>query len=242
MLNCYTRAMRRITLPLLALLGSLTTAPAWSARPFVTDDARLTTAGSCQLESWTRVYRNSTELWALPACNLTGNLEFTFGGGMATVDGTRGSVDDYVFQAKSLFRALTPDGWGAGIAVGTIMHPKINPGPNLLGNTYVYLPASMSFADDRLVVHLNAGWLRDRATQKSEATWGLGSELNLNPRWMLIAETFGNTASSFWQTGARHSVIPGLFQIDATIGSQNGGNRDTRWISFGLRFTPDRLF
>ncbi|MEW6563131.1 MAG: hypothetical protein AB1400_07865 [Pseudomonadota bacterium] len=35
--------------------------PAWAARPFVTDDARLTKANSCQLESWTRSYSGSRE-------------------------------------------------------------------------------------------------------------------------------------------------------------------------------------
>lgn len=234
--------MLRLTRLLLALLCTLATQAAWSARPFVTDDARMTTAGSCQLESWTRVYRNSTELWVLPACNPTGNLELTVGSGAAKISDTSGSSEDYVFQAKTLFKPLGADGWGAGLAAGTIRHPQINPGPNLLGNTYVYMPLSMSFAADRLVLHLNAGWLRDKATQSSQATWGIGSELNLNTRWMLIAETFGNTAHTFWQAGARHSVIPGLFQLDATVGSENGGNRDARWISFGLRYTPDKLF
>lgn len=241
MTDCYTRAMRRTTCFLLALLGTAAV-PAWSARPFVTDDARMTTAGSCQLESWTRIYLNSTELWLLPACNPTGNLELTVGGGAASMSGTSHWTDDYVLQAKTLFKPLSTDGWGAGLAVGTIRHPQINPGPNLLGNTYVYVPLSMSFAADQLVVHFNAGWLRDKATQSSQATWGIGSELNLNPRWTLIAETFGNTAHTFWQAGARHSVIPGLFQLDATVGRENGGNRDARWISFGLRFTPDKLF
>lgn len=233
--------MRNLSI-LLALLGPLAITPSWAARPFVTDDARLTTAGSCQLESWTRIYRSSTELWALPACNPTGNLEFTFGGGVAREDGTRGGIEDYVFQAKTLFRELTPGGWGAGIAMGTIMHPKINPGPNLLGNTYVYLPLSLSFSDDRAVLHLNAGWLRDKATQSSQATWGVGSELNVNPRWTLIAESFGSSTSRFWQAGARYNVIPRLFQLDTTTGSQFGGERDARWISFGLRFTPEKLF
>lgn len=237
--------MRRSAPLLLALLGTAMTAPAWSARPFVTDDARLTTAGSCQLESWTRIYRNSTELWALPACNPTGNLELTVGGGTAKLSGSGDGgrwTDDYVFQAKTLFKPLDTNGWGAGIAVGTIRHPQINPGPNLLGNTYVYLPLSMSFADDRVVVHVNAGWLRDKATQQSQSTWGLGSELNVIPRWTLVAETFGNTSARFWQAGARYNLIPGLFQLDATTGSEIGGQRDASWISFGLRFTPDKLF
>ncbi|MCM0045281.1 MAG: hypothetical protein NBV65_11710 [Burkholderiaceae bacterium] len=243
--------MRRLSCLLVALLGAVISAPAWSARPFVTDDARLTTAGSCQLESWTRLYRNSTELWALPACNPTGNLELTVGGGTAKISDTGGGAnggalggwtDDYVFQAKTLFKPLTTNGWGAGIAAGTIRHPQINPGPNLLGNTYVYLPLSLSFADDRVVIHLNTGWLKDKATLSSQTTWGIGSELNVSPRWTLVAETFGNTAASFWQGGVRYNVIPSLFQLDTTAGSQLGGNRDAQWISFGLRFTPASLF
>ena len=31
-----------------------------------------------------------------------------------------------------------------GFAVGTIRHPEINPGPNMLGNTYAYIPLSVS--------------------------------------------------------------------------------------------------
>jgi hypothetical protein len=239
--------MRQFARLLLTVLGVAITSPAWSARPFVTDDARLTTAGSCQLESWTRVYRNSTELWALPACNPTGNLELTVGGGAAKIadtgSGTQsGWTDDYVFQAKTLFKPLETNGWGAGLAVGTIRHPQINPGPNLLGNTYVYLPLSMSFADDRVVIHLNAGWLKDKATRSTQNTWGIGSELNMTPRWTLIAEGFGNTAASFMQAGVRYNLIPGLFQLDTTAGSQLGGSRDAQWISFGLRFTPEKLF
>ncbi len=234
--------MRR---PALIALALLPLAPAaWAARPFVTDDARLTTAGSCQLESWTRNYRGSTELWALPACNPTGNFELTVGGGTAKLNsGGTGWTEDYVFQAKTLFRRLGPNDWGAGLAVGTIRHPQVNPGPNLLGNTYAYLPVSMSFADDRLVMHLNVGWLRDKATRDSQGTWGVGGEFNLNPRWTLIAESFGNTADTpYWQAGARYNVIPGLFQLDATAGRRFGGDRDAQWLSFGLRFTPDRLF
>ena len=174
-------------------------APAWAARPFVTDDARLTSAGSCQLESWARLYRHSTELWALPACNPTGNLELSFGGGQARTDGA-GTSHDYVLQLKTLMRPLRRNDWGIGIALGTIRHPQVNPGPNLLGNTYAYLPFSASFADDRLVVHANLGWLRDKASHRSQLTWGLGSEVLLSRQWTLVAESFGaNAGASYWQ-------------------------------------------
>ena len=82
------------------LLGSLSL-HAVAARPFVTDDARLTNAGSCQLESWARLYRDSHETWALPACNPTGNFEVTAGGGYARSDNSQGT-NDYVHRQHYL--------------------------------------------------------------------------------------------------------------------------------------------
>ncbi len=235
--------MHKTFRPAPALLGAmiLMTSPAWAARPFVTDDARLTTAGSCQLESWARVYPNSTELWALPACNPGGNLELTLGGGLAHTE-QDASTNDYVLQAKTLFRALEPNGWGIGLAAGTIRHPQINPGPNLLGNTFAYVPFSASFGGDLLVVHANLGWLRDKATRSNQLTWGLGTEINMNPRWTLVGEGFGTDGSAWWQAGARYHLIPGLWQLDSTVGRRFGGPSDTQWLSLGLRFTPASLF
>ncbi len=215
---------------------------AFAARPFVTDDARLTTDESCQLESWTRLYKNSTEIWALPACNLGGNFEFTAGSGMAKISET-GSSRDYVVQVKTLFRDLTPNGWGWGLAVGRVNHPSISPGPNLLENSYVYIPISISTNNDQVIYHTNIGWLRDKATNENRSTYGFGAEIKLTSRMHLIAEAFGdNKSSPYWQTGARYSVIPNLFQIDATIGQQFNNDTSTRWISFGIRYTPDKLF
>lgn len=216
--------------------------PAWAARPFVTDDARLTTAGSCQLESWVRVYPQSRETWALPACNPGGNLELTMGGGWARYDEAP-ATKDQVFQLKTLFKPLETNGWGWGLAVGTVRHPEINPGPNLLGNTYAYVPVSASFLDDRAVVHANLGWLRDKATRRNNATWGLGGEYVLGSHVSAIAETFGdNRGKPYWQTGARIFIVPERVQIDATVGRQFSGPRGGQWISIGLRLTPDRLF
>ncbi len=218
--------------------------PAEAARPFVTDDARLTTAGSCQLESWTRFYADSTEVWALPACNPTGNLELTVGGGQArNQDASLSSSEDYVLQAKTLFRALETNGWGWGAAVGTVRHPEINPGPNLHGNTYLYFPLSLSFADDRVVMHFNTGWLHDKSLSRERLTWGIGSEINATHRLTLVAESFGDDlAGPYWQTGVRYAIIPNLFQVDATVGRQTGASDANRWFSFGVRFTPASLF
>ncbi len=92
-------------------------------------------------------------------------------------------------------------------------------------------------------MHANAGWLRDKATHSQQGTWGLGPEINLNPRRTLVAESFGSDSSNaWWQTGARYDRNPGLWQLGSTIGRQLGGTSDTPSISFGLRFTPDALF
>lgn len=227
--------------PLLLALALLT-APAWAARPFVTDDARLTTEGSCQLESWTRIYPDRRESWALPACNPGGNLEFTFGGGAARNFGAS-TTGDYILQLKTLFRRMETNGWGWGLAVGSIRHPQINPGPNQLGNTYAYVPISASMYDDRLIVHTNVGYLRDNASKRSSMTWGIGAEVPVSPHFMAIAEAFGdNHASPYWHAGMRFSIVPDRVQIDATTGRQFSGTRNDRWISFGLRLTPESLF
>lgn len=217
-------------------------APAHAARPFVTDDARLTTAGSCQLESWLRVYPQSREAWALPACNPGGNLEITAGGGRARHDG-EAATQDYLLQAKTLLRTLEADGFGLGFAAGRVMHPTVNPGPNLLGNTYAYVPLTLSFGDGRALVHGNLGWLREHGSGRDNLTWGLGGEVALGSRVSAIAELFGdNRVSAFWQSGVRVFIVPERVQIDATVGGQNDGGPGGRWFSLGLRLTPDRLF
>lgn len=224
-------------------LAGLLGLPVWAARPFVTDDARLTTAGSCQVESWTRVYADSREFWALPACNPTGNLEFTLGGGRAWPEGGPSTVDE-VFQLKTLFKPPAVNDWSLGLAVGTVRHPEIHPGPNQLGNTYAYLPLSWSLRDDRVVLHANLGWLRDKASGRDSQTWGVGAEFQLgSPRLALVAETFGDDRNRpWWQTGVRWFWVPNLLQLDATVGQQAGGDTASRWLSLGLRWTPARLF
>ena len=126
---------------LTAMAIALATVPAQAARPFMTDDARITTAHSCQLESWTRRYRDRSENWALPACNFTGNLELTFGGARTREDG-RTRTTDVVMQGKTLFKPLDTNGWGIGLAAGMVRHPQADAGTR---DWYAYVPASFSF-------------------------------------------------------------------------------------------------
>jgi hypothetical protein len=207
----------------------------------MTDDARLTTAGSCQVESWSRRYSDRSETWALPACNPTGNLEIT-AGGASLREADQGPSADALLQIKTLFKTMPANGWGAGLALGLVrQRPHAQSGP-AQGQTYLYVPVSVSFADGRWVTHTNLGWARDPANGQDQMTWGMGLEAQLHRRWMWIGETFGNDRQKpFWQTGLRYQVVPDRFQIDATWGAPQGLRSTNNWLSFGLRWTPENF-
>jgi hypothetical protein len=216
-------------------------AVAFAARPFMTDDARLTTAGSCQLESWTRRYADRSEFWALPACNPTGHWEIT--AGASSLRGAdQAHSTDAVVQIKTLFKTMPANGWGAGVALGHLRHRSHGLVGVAQGQTYLYLPVSVSFGEGRWVTHTNVGWSRDRANGQDQLTWGMGLEMQLHPRWLWIGETFGNDRQKpFWQTGLRYQVVPDKFQIDATWGAPQGFRSAQNWLSFGLRWTPEKF-
>jgi len=226
----------RKTATLLALLAAATGAQA--ARPLITDDARLTDAGACQIETWLHIHRSQRELWALPACNPGGNFELTVGGGLAYADGHRES-SARVIQGKTLFKPLETNGYGIGLAAGYARQP----GSDTAGNPYFYVPVSVSLADDRLVIHSNLGYTREREDKENRLTWGIGTEAQLTAHTWLIAESYvQDRGSPFFQVGVRHWLLPGHVQIDTTYGSQIGQIGAQNWISIGLRLISPTWF
>lgn len=208
----------------------------------VTDDARITDDGACQLETWVHHDHAGNQFWALPACNPFGNLEITFGGALTHADGDTRFTDEQL-QLKTLLRPLTTNDWGAGIAVGTVRHPDVPGAHRLLDDPYFYVPVSKSFADDRVFLHLNLGVSRESETDRTPMTWGLGSETQLIENLQLIAEIYGDTTTEdknkpFYQLGLRFWVIPNLIQIDTTYGNQWNTGSSEHWLSLGLRITP----
>jgi hypothetical protein len=207
-----------------------------AARPLVTDDARIVDPKACQLETWTRSNRDSTEYWALPGCNFTGNLELTFGGAR-TNDASGTYTSDVQAQAKTLFKSLESNGWGWGLAVGNLRHPPAS-GP--AGDFYAYIPVSFSFADDAFVLHTNVGALRTKEERDYRLTWGVGSETQITAMTLVVAEIFGQDANRpSYQLGLRHWLVRNRVQVDATYGNRTGSGDRDRWFSLGLRLlTP----
>jgi len=224
------------TLRLFFLLLAGLASVAEAARPMVTDDARLTDAGACQVESWAHVHRNDREFWALPACNPFGNLEITAGGALPYAAGERQS-SARVVQLKTLFKPL--DGYGVGFAAGY----AVQPGEPHSGASYFYVPVSLALADERLVVHANLGHTRERENRRNSLTWGLGSEWQSSARLFVIAESYGqDRGNPFVQAGLRYWLVPERIQVDATWGSQVGRIHEQRWFSLGLRLISPRWF
>lgn len=212
----------------------------FAARPMMTDDARLVDAKSCQTETWFRRNKDDSDIWSLPGCNPSGNLEITTGGALTRDEtGTRPST--ILLQGKTLFRTLLPNDWAFGLVLGGIRHPNQRDGGGMVDEFYGYVPASLSLMNDIVVLHGNAGYgreklPRDPANPRQHFTWGLGSETQMHERLYFIAETFGQTPSRpLFQAGFRFWVVPNRFQIDTTYGNRFDGGITERWFSIGIR-------
>ena len=198
----------------------------------ITDDARLTDAKACQVESWLRSNQGSREYWALPACNFTGNLELTFGGSRLS-DASGSSTTNIVVQGKTLFKTMEPNGWGIGLAVGAVRQPGEE---KHVGELYSYVPVSFSLRNDKTFVHVNVGATHNTISSVTRGTAGIGLETTLGERSWFIAESFKQQSGRlFYQVGVRYWLVPNRMQIDATYGNRFGSDTDERWFSIGLR-------
>ncbi len=248
------RARVRVTAGALALSMMLPSLPLplHAARPYATDDARITPAGGCQLESWVQHHRPSgggTEFWALPACNPGGNLEITVGLNRLPTEAGQPWNGNALVQVKTLLRSLDT-GIGTGFAAGATARTSgasNASSPSALSSAYAYNVTSIAFADEAFVLLMLAGIKRDRETQRTIALWGVGSETRLFRRGdqelLLAAEVYGSDRGSpSWQGGFRFWVVKEKVQVDAVVGRQIGSHDiDRSWWSIGVRLIGDGL-
>jgi len=210
--------------------------PAYAARPFVTDDARVVDPQGCQLETFYKHQRefHENEFWVLPACNPWGFAELTLGGNW--IDSTQpGDSRSLILQGKTLLVPLQTNGAGFALTLGIA---QVSPFQSArVVNPYVNGIGSFSFLDDRVVLHANLGAVRDNQIHLTRGTWGLGAEILLvAPRLYAILETYGQRLEKpTLHGGLRFWIVPNRVQIDSTIGSQHATPFDRRFGTVGLR-------
>jgi hypothetical protein len=218
-----------------SLAAMLAMDDARAASPMFVDDARILDPKACQLETWVRSNRDSTEAWALPACSISGLFDLTFGGVRLREDG-RGAFSQNVIQVKTVFRPLEPDGWGLGLVAGSVRHLKRETANGWPGDPYVNIPLSLAFSGDAVVIHLNAGLSHDRAEKKNTGLWGAGAELRLRDDLWFNSEIFHiESGRPFYQLGLRYTLLKDRVQLDATYGNRAVSDTAERWFSIGLR-------
>jgi len=205
----------------------------YAARPMLTDDARIVDAKSCQLESWVRDSKNVTEYWALPACNVSENLEVTIGGSLEGESG-HSSFANELYQMKSIIQPIATNQTGYSIVLGNGRDPKRTMN-RVIQDWYLNVPISYPY-NDRLVIHTNLGvtHLTDEKTEKMN--WGLSSEYNYNERVDLISEIFNQSSNStYFQFGLRYWLIKNRAQIDTTYMNSFNHIGEDQSFSIGLR-------
>jgi hypothetical protein len=205
-----------------------------AARPLITDDARIVDAQACQLESYVREMPTGAEFWALPACNPTGNLEWTVGGNWIRMSGEP-DTSHLVLQGKTILKPVQTNDWGWGVALG--MQDVLNPrASRQVNDIYLNVPITFSLADDTAFVHINGGVDRDRLVEETKITWGVATEVAVADKLAIVAETFGdNHENPFIHGGVRIWIIPERWQVDATAGAHLGMGHSGTWVSIGIR-------
>ena len=205
----------------------------YAARPMLTDDARIVDPKACQLESWIRDSKHTTEYWALPACNVSENLEVTIGGSLEGENG-HSSFANELYQLKTIIQPIAINQTGVSIAIGNGRDPKRTMN-KVIQDWYLNVPISYPY-NDRLVIHTNLGvtHLTDEHTEK--INWGLSSEYNYNERVDLISEVFNQSSNNtYFQFGLRYWLIKNRAQIDTTYMNSFNHIGEDQSFSVGLR-------
>lgn len=237
-----------LSLGILVLLAATALISPAAAQQYVVDDAEIVDEGACHVEAW----HGQEASWILPACQPIRNLELAVGAGFVDV-GAGNRETEYAIEAKTLFRPLTPGDWGVGLVLGVGPNPSAEPGERRFGDVYAFVPASLSIADDRVILHGNLGWEWDRESTREDdqvvdrddhhLTWGARADVELAPQLSLLTELFGvDGERPAYQLGFRlHPPGAGL-EMDVSWGGHTAdGGTGAGW-TVGLALVSARIF
>jgi hypothetical protein len=223
----------------LLAVSLIATAPSVEAgQPLVTDDAAILAPGTCQLEAWSHSMHDGREVWAQPACNVTGNLELSVGAARAHRDA--GEPANIVqLQAKSLLSARAGDAWSFGTVAGGARDTGAPRGASPFQTYYAKVLASWhSGTDLQIDINLGAANVYGSGTF---AVAGAALQYAVVTNVQLLAEAFRDEPGrAKYQVGLRYILIPDRFETYASYGNRFSGSFDQRSVIIGIR-VQDRI-
>ena len=189
------------------------------------DDATITPAGRCQIETWVRAFSPGQELSIAPACN---RFDTEFSLGITQFFGPEyGPI--LSLDAKHLWRDFEGDRFGIGTSAGITYSTETD---RIVAWT-VNVPASFSLDEEqRLMVHVNLGWLELRGA-RGRATGGVGIEHALAENFSLIAEFYAqDNGLRVGQLGFNYALSDSM-NLDVLIGYDDAID-NAPWVTLGL--------
>lgn len=212
----------RVLVPLLLSAAVLPFATR-AAASLLVDDAGITDARQCQLESWVRQTRHGQEWSAVPACTVA-DTEWSLG--LTRLPGQ--PATQWAVGAKRVLVAQVQRRWGLAASAGlggTAHRPRSD-------DWTLTVPLTVALdAQHRGQLHLNLGWAHHAHVQGR--THGAGIEVALHRHWSLLADSARDAdRQRSSQLGLRRGLWPGA-SVDLLAG-QVHHQRDTRWLTLGF--------
>ncbi|MCF7750340.1 hypothetical protein KQ945_06255 [Bacillus subtilis subsp. subtilis] len=200
-----------------------------AAASLLVDDAGITDAHHCQLESWVRHGDAGQEWTAVPACTVA-NTEWSLG--MSSLPGETRNV--WALGAKRVLVERGPHRWGLAASAGVGGHwqrPRAD-------DWDLNLPLTIALdTQGRALLHLNLG--RARQDDLHGYTAGVGVELAVRGPWSLLAETARDAVRQrSSQFGMRRALWDGA-SVDLLAGRvHHQPNSNWLTLGFNLAATP----
>jgi hypothetical protein len=221
-----TNNIRATCASLMSTCLALATGSAHAGASLLVDDAAVTPAGRCQVETWARAYSHGQELTAVPACNYAGT-EFSLAVSDFFKPGTGPLLN---LGAKHLWRDFGQASFGIGTSVGATWNAD-NERVEILSFS---IPASIALDTQRnLVLHANLGWLDTRGIGQG-LNGGVGIERVVTAASVLLAEFYVQYDQvRIGQLGLRHAVNDST-NIDVLVGHQDHVANGSTFVTLGF--------
>jgi hypothetical protein len=231
----------------------LTTAgPVMAVRPFITDDARISSPGEIAIETSLRIDKERFQNLNVISFGIIKNLEgsFNFIDGFMREDKTKNilSIAGPGFQLKYLFTDGKTSSFPAtGLAAGA--SPPFGWGSDSFANSswsnYVYLAVTKFFFKDqeKLNLHINMGFNNSYEERRINTSWswGVGVQMHLLNKLYLCTEIYQGdpyaiTPGALYQVGLRYFLSSNIQMDMATGKGLYGDPMLGQYFSCGLRY------